>query len=65
MKANKQVRVDVSKIQSQEHAAYVLITCGNPRPDGKMQVEMMYEGDPVLASYLLQSAQDFIEPEDD
>jgi hypothetical protein len=35
---------------------YVLITCGKPTKDGKMQVEMTYEGDATLAAYLIESA---------
>ncbi|HSX11930.1 MAG TPA: hypothetical protein VLF61_00370 [Rhabdochlamydiaceae bacterium] len=36
---------------------YVLITCGEPNAEGKMDVEMTYEGEPVLAAYLLENAQ--------
>ncbi len=36
---------------------YVLITCSELSEDGKMEVEMNYEGDAILASYLLQKAQ--------
>lgn len=42
-------------------ACYVLITCDQPSEDGKMQVEMTYEGDAALASYLLQGAQNLID----
>jgi hypothetical protein len=45
----------------EDNACYVLITCGKPSADGKMSVEMTYEGDPVLASYLLENAQGFID----
>lgn len=48
----------------EDHACYVLITCGKPAADGKMSVEMTYEGDPTLASYLLENAQGFIDPEE-
>ncbi|MCH9630924.1 MAG: hypothetical protein S4CHLAM37_09340 [Chlamydiia bacterium] len=44
-----------------KHACYVLITCGEPSADGNMQVEMTYEGDRVLASYLIESAQGLLE----
>ncbi len=37
-------------------SAYVLITCAAPNAKGEMQVEMTYEGDEALASYLVQSA---------
>ncbi|WP_201456258.1 hypothetical protein [Chlamydia sp. 17-3921] len=39
-------------------SAYVLVTCGRASSDGKMQVEMTYEGDPAVISYLLMQAQD-------
>ena len=45
----------------EDHACYILITCGKPSADGKMSVEMTYEGDPTLASYLLENAQGFID----
>ncbi len=47
---------------AEDHACYVLITCGQPSKDGKMQVELTYEGDPHLAAYLLESAQGYIDP---
>lgn len=46
---------------SKNHACYVLITCDAPTDDGNMQVEMTYEGDAALASYLLQGAQSMID----
>lgn len=45
-----------NQILQDDNACYVLITCGRPSSDGHMQVEMTYEGDKVLASYLLESA---------
>lgn len=48
-----------------KHACYVLITCGEPGADGNMQVEMTYEGDRVLASYLIESAQGLLEDQFD
>jgi hypothetical protein len=48
----------------EDQACYVLITCGKPSADGKMSVEMTYEGDPTLASYLLENAQGFIDPDE-
>ena len=42
---------------SKKHACYVLITCDAPSYDGKMQVEMSYEGDATLAAYILHGAQ--------
>lgn len=42
---------------AEKHACYVLITCDQPSCDGKMQVQMSYEGDATLAAYILQGAQ--------
>lgn len=47
------------------HTCYVLITCGDLSEDGQMQVELTYQGDPTLASYLLQGAQVFMEDEEE
>lgn len=46
----------VKKELSGRYACYVLITCTDPSGDGKMDVEMDYEGDEVLASFLLENA---------
>lgn len=50
---------------TEDQACYILITCGKPTPDGKMAVEMTYEGDSTLASYLLENAQGFIDLDDE
>lgn len=42
---------------AKKHACYVLITCDELSCDGKMQVEMSYEGDATLAAYILHGAQ--------
>ena len=43
------------------NACHVLITCQEPNNEGKMNVEMTYEGDACLAAYLIESAQGFID----
>lgn len=55
--------IDARDDLQENNACYVLITCKEPSEDGKMQVEMTYQGDPVLAAYLVESAQNFIENE--
>ena len=62
MKSNKdkQIRDTLAK----NHACYVLITCDEAKDDGSMHVEMSYEGDTALASYLLQGAQTIIDQKD-
>ena len=47
----------IRKLLSENNACYVLITCKAPTLDGKMDVEMFYEGDEMLASYLVDNAQ--------
>jgi len=37
-------------------ACYVLISCSPPDKDGNMEVEMHYEGDETLASFLVENA---------
>ncbi|ANH78797.1 hypothetical protein [Candidatus Chlamydia sanziniae] len=51
---------DHVKAFENEISAYVLVTCGRASSDGKMQVEMTYEGEPAVISYLLTKAQDFL-----
>lgn len=47
--------------QAKKKACYVLITCDEPTEDGKMHVEMTYEGDTTLAAYLLENAQSILD----
>jgi hypothetical protein len=42
---------------AKKHACYVLITCDPSAKDGRMEVEMSYEGDATLAAYILHGAQ--------
>jgi hypothetical protein len=63
MKEDNQKRV--KKNLNKNHACYLLITCDKPSEDGNMQVEMTYEGDVALASYLLQGAQSIIDEQEE
>ena len=45
------------------HMGYVLVTCSSPNKKGKMEVEVSYEGDVDLASYLVQGAAGYMENE--
>ncbi len=60
---NKRSRKHLQEALNKNPSCYVLITCGQPSEDGEMQVEMTYQGDAALASYLLQGAQLYIDPE--
>lgn len=62
--SKKEIALKKAKPAKEEHACYILITCGPPSADGKLAVEFTYEGDPTLASYLLESAQGFIEQDE-
>jgi hypothetical protein len=53
--------IELKKELSENNSCYVLITCGEPSKDGKMDVEMSYGGDPILAAYLVESAQNIID----
>lgn len=65
MKGVPMIRGSKKKQASEKPVCYVLITCGAPGANGEMQVEMTYEGDKVLASYLVESAQSLLEAECD
>ena len=55
---SKVVKVEkhIKKAIERGCACYVLLTCSEPGADGKMQVEMNYEGDVDLAALLVQNA---------
>jgi hypothetical protein len=46
----------IKKTLGAKHACYVLITCSDPTKEGKMEVEMSYEGDEMLAAFLIDNA---------
>lgn len=46
----------IKKTVKEDCACYVLITCSEPNAEGKMEVEMDYEGDEALAAFLVENA---------
>lgn len=62
---NRNVHKLIGQKLSKSCVSYVLITCEEANGDGDMQVEMTYEGDAALASYLLQGAQNAIDEQDE
>lgn len=56
----RKIDVNIKSELAKRHACYVLITCDSPAKDGSMHVEMAYEGDPVLAAYLIEGAQSYL-----
>jgi hypothetical protein len=59
------LHMQVHKTLTNKNACYILITCGRPSDEGKMEVEMTYEGEPSLAAYLIESAHHLLEHNDD
>ena len=57
------VHKQIKKLLKKDFKAYVLVTCKASSPDGFMQVEMSYDGDPVLAAYLMEGAQEKLDQE--
>lgn len=57
VKAEKEIK----KAIGENCACYVLITCTAPTADGKMEVQMNYEGDECLAAYLVENASQVFE----
>lgn len=45
---------------AKNHLCFVLLTC-NKKKNGKMEVEMTCQGDRVIASYMLNNAQNIID----
>ncbi len=56
MRKIAKVEKGFEKALSEECACYVLITCTEPNADGNMEVEMNYEGDEILAAFLVENA---------
>jgi hypothetical protein len=54
---------DFRKELNDRYCCYVLITCTTPSKEGNMQVNLTYEGDESLASYLIENAQMLLNPE--
>lgn len=56
-----ETREQIRETLTKQNNCYVLITCGDADDEGKLQVDFTYSGDPVLAAYLLEGAQNVIE----
>ena len=62
---SKNASEHLKKVLKQKLQGYVLITCEPSGEKGEMVVEMSYEGDNNLISYLLKGAQFEIDYEDE
>lgn len=51
----------VKEYLAENNLCYVLLTCSRPSKEGDMEVEMFYEGEDHLASYLVESAQGILQ----
>lgn len=65
MRRDMEQRIKDTLAKKKKHACYILITCDEPTEDGQMQIEMTYEGDTTIASYLLQGAQAYINAQEE
>ena len=52
---------EIKKFLKKNNACYILLRCSDPNMDGSMEVDMSYDGDKVLAAYLLENAIDVLE----
>jgi len=50
----------IKKELREKNLCYVLLTCSHPAEDGKMMIEVAYEGDDNIACYLIDSAQEVL-----
>lgn len=51
----------VKKMLQKEHVGYVLVTAKKTGNPNKLEVELSYEGETALASYLVDGAQDALD----
>lgn len=58
-------REEIKQALQDKYACYVLVTCSAPCEKGEMQVELSYDGEESLASYLLESAQSILKKSED
>lgn len=63
MKPRSDPHEEFEKTYGESQTAYVLITCGSPTKEGKMQVQMTYGGSSALAHILVHGAQSYLEQE--
>jgi len=47
---------NIKEYLADNNLCYVLLTCSTPSEEGNMRVEMAYEGEEEIASYLIESA---------
>ena len=63
--SDKDIRSIIKRKRQGKTICYVLLTCSEPSEEGTMEVEMKYEGERWLASYLIKSAQGVLEEEEE
>ena len=61
--SKKDIKTILKRKKNGKTICYVLLTCSEPNEGGSMEVEMNYEGERWLASYLIKSAQGVLEEE--
>jgi hypothetical protein len=61
MAKKKSNKKKISLLDPQDDFCYVMVSCKKPSCKGEMEVSMTYKGDLLLASYLIQGAQNLID----
>lgn len=59
--SKREVKKILKRRKKEKTICYVLISCGEPKEDGTIDVEMKYDGKKWLAAYLVKSAKDVLE----
>ncbi|SCA59103.1 Uncharacterized protein AB751O23_DG_00020 [Chlamydiales bacterium SCGC AB-751-O23] len=59
----EEIMENLKGLSLKNKACYIVISCEQPQQNGNLEVQMNYEGDETLASYLLESAQNYLEQE--
>ncbi len=56
--SKKDISAILKKRNNGKTICYVLLTCGEPNEEGVMEIEMTYEGDKEIVSYLIKNVHD-------
>jgi hypothetical protein len=57
----QQVEDQLLQELAKRYPSYVLVTAGEPNVEGKLNVQLSYQGDPWLARYLIDGAADVLD----
>jgi hypothetical protein len=60
-KSNEEILAELKRTLGAKWSCCVLITCTEPEKNGKMEVEMNFDGDETLAAFLVENASQVFE----